>query len=305
MVNRYQYQDVAWIDCESPTEEEIIDLADEFGLGSILSQELMTPTPKPRVDLYPEFAYTVLHFPALRQTHGEYPLQEVDIVMGKSFIITVHYGPVPAIYDFARSFEAAILLRRSKGAALHTGHVLLELTERLYQGVENELESLEDEVSMIEKKIFSGHEREMVMAISSVSRELLNQKRSLATHHDILESFEQIGISLFGENLGNYFRAVAAFHYRVYHHALALSDTVDELHRTNDSLLTTSQNEVMKTLTIMAFITLPLTLITGLFGMNTHYTPVLGVPNDFWIILAIMAILAVSFFLYFKHKKWF
>ena len=234
MTDRYEYQGIVWIDLENPTPEEVDAVAQEFDLGSILPQELLAPTLKPRVDLYPEFAYAVLHFPALRQTRGVTEVQEVDIVMGKEFVITVHYDTIPAIYDFARSFEAAMLLKHSTGGKFHTGHILLELAERLYQSVENELESLEDNATLIEKKIFSGHEREMVIAISTTSRELLNQKRALSTQKEVLESLEQVGVSLFGESFGNYFRAVSAFHFRVYNHAVALSETITELRDTNN-----------------------------------------------------------------------
>jgi magnesium transporter len=60
----------------------------------------------------------------------------------------------------------------------------------------------------------------------------------------------------------------------------------------------------MQIFTILAFITLPLTLITGIFGMNTDHTPIVGVPGDFWIVIGIMAVLGSSFFIYFKRKGW-
>ena len=305
MVTKYEYQGVVWVDIENPTDDEVEDIAEEFGLGTLLPQELLSPTLKPRVDLYPNFAYTVLHFPALRHTHGLETTQEVDIIMGKNFIVTVHYDTIPAIYDFARSFEAAMLLKHRPCSQFHTGHVLLELAERLYQGVENELESLEDAVAVIDEKIFSGHEKEMVITISSASRELLGQKRAFMAHKEVLESLEQIGVSLFGEEFGNYFRAVSAFHYRVYNHVLALTDTVTELRVTNDSLLSTRQNEVMKIFTIMAFTTFPLTLLSSIFGMNTHYLPIVGMPGDFWYVIGMMAVMTSSFFAYFKYKRWF
>jgi magnesium transporter len=305
MVNRYEYQGITWVDLENPTQEEVDDVAQEFELGVLLPQELIAPTPKPRVDLYPTFAYTVLHFPALRHTRGAASTQEVDIVMGKTFIITVHYDTIPAIYDFARSFEAAMLMKHGTSGKFHTGHILLELSERLYQSVDNELEGLEDTINSMEQKIFSGQEHSMVVAISSASRELLNQKRSLATHKEVLESLEQIGISLFGESLGNYFRAVSAFHFRVYNHAVALSETINELRDTNDALLSTRQNEIMKNLTIMTFATAPLTLIVGLFGMNTVYTPLVDDQNGFWVILSAMVFIAACLLFYFKTRRWF
>lgn len=305
MTDRYEYQGITWIDLENPTSEEIDAVAMEFGLGSVLPLELLTPTLKPRVDLYPEFAFAVLHFPVLRQANGPTQTQEVDIVMGKEFVITVHYDTIPAIYDFARSFEAAMLLKHSASGKFHTGHILLELAERLYQSVENELESLEDNVNVIEQEIFSGHERKMVKAISLASRALLNQKRALSTHKEVLESLEQVGISLFGESLGNYFRAVSAFHFRVYNHALSLSETITELRDTNNSLLSTRQSEIVKNLTVMTFATAPLTLIVSLFSMNTRHTPLIGHPDDFWIILAFMTFVLVGLIFYFKAKRWF
>ncbi|MBI3573700.1 magnesium transporter CorA family protein [Candidatus Kaiserbacteria bacterium] len=305
MISRYEYEGVTWVDMENPTAEEVSDIAQEFSLGSLLPQELLTPSLKPRVDLYPEFTYTVLHFPALRHTRGMSPTQEVDIVMGKNFFLTVHYETISAIYDFERSFEAAMLLKRATGGTFHTGHILLELSERLYQSVENELEALEDSVTMIEHKIFSGHEREMVIGISSASRELLNQKRVLSTHKEVLESSEQVGISLFGEDFGNYFRAVSAFHFRVYSHAIALADTIAELRDTNNALLSTRQNEIMKNLTVMTFVTAPLAVVTGIFGMSLRSIPLADNPNAFWIVLGIMAILFSLLVTYFKKKKWF
>ncbi len=304
MVERYEQQGVVWIDAENPTPEEIETIAQEFNLAPLLSQELLAPTLKPRVDLYPDLAFFVLHFPASRHTHGSASAQEVDIVLGKGFMVSVHYDTIAAIYDLSRSFEAAMLLHKNSGK-FHSGHVLFELAQRLYQEVEYELDAIEDSISVIESAIFSGRERDMVAAISGVSRELLNQKRSLATHADILGLLEQSGPALFGETFKTYLRGVSAFHFRAQNRVLALTDTVVELRKTNDSLLNAHQNEIMKNLTIMAFVTYPLTLVAGLFGMNTTYTPIVGLPNGFWIISALMVVLGVVFFLYFKLKRWF
>jgi len=304
MINRYEYEGITWVDIENPTSEEIAEIGQEFGLGVLLRQELLAPTLKPRVDLYPEAVYTLLHFPARRHTHNKKESQEVDFVIGKHFIITVHYDTVDALVDFARSFEAAMLLKRNSGK-FHSGHVLFELAQRLYQEVEYELDSLEDSIGRIENAIFSGRERDMVVAISRVSRELIDQKRTLAIHTEVLSSLEQAVVSLFGDEFANYLKGVSAFHYRAHQRSLSLMDTVSELRKTNDSLLTARQNEITKNLTVMAFITFPLSLVAGVFGMNTDNTPIVSAPGGFWIIITSMIILSVVFFFYFKYKKWF
>ena len=79
---------------------------------------------------------------------------------------------------------------------------------------------------------------------------------------------------------------------------------LNELRETNNSLLSTKQNEIMKVLTIVSFIAYPLTILAALFQMNTKYTPIVGMPNDFWIVTGTMFIVAIIFYLYFKSKKW-
>src|SRR5690349_3373477 len=113
MITRYEHQGVKWIDLESPTADEIEEVAQELNLTPILAQDLLSPTQKPRVDLYPHVAYAVLHFPSFRHTRGAAETQEVDFAIGEKFILTAHYDSVPAVYDFARAFEADSLLKHS------------------------------------------------------------------------------------------------------------------------------------------------------------------------------------------------
>jgi Mg2+ and Co2+ transporter CorA len=196
-----------------------------------------------------------------------------------------------------------MLLKHASNPAYKSGHILLELSERLYGSVENELESLEDSIGAIEREIFEGNEKEMVVALSVVSRELLNQKRTLSAHNDVLQSLEQITVMTLGEEYGNFLRGMKSFHTRVYTKAFALADVLDELRETNSALLYTRQNEIMKTFTIMAFTTFPLTLIAAIFSMTVDL-PLPGTELDFWYILAGMALMTTAFFAFFKFKRW-
>lgn len=303
MLTRFEHQGITWIDLENPTPEELDEISKEFSIGPVLAEELLTPTAKPRVDVYAESTYAVFHFPTLRDLE-EGSAQEVDIILGKKHLITVHYSPMDAIDDFKKAFEVETLIGKKK-QKLHVGHLLFELGERLYHESENELAVLEDTIQSVEKRIFLGEEKEMVSEISRVTRQLLEHKRVLGNHTQTLEVLEQVGTSLLGKSIENYFRGMASLHYRVYNRAITMADMVDELRETNMALLTTRQNEIMKNLTIIAFVTFPLTLIAGIFGMNTINTPIVGIDGDFYLILAGMLALTVAFFIYFKAKRWF
>jgi magnesium transporter len=303
MISRLVHDSITWVDLEAPTPEEVAEIGREFKLDLFITQELTIPSMKPRVEIRPEFLYASLHFPAFRHTHGSSPSQEVDFVVGKRFIITTHYETIDPIFDFAKAFEVAALVGK-KGSALHGGHLFFEMVRRLYGGTHDELEDINVNLTRIEKEIFAGNEQQMVASISEESRKLLNIKRILTPHRDILESFELASEKLFGEDFPLYVKAMLAEYFRVFERTQAYFDSVVELRETNNSLLTTKQNEIMKILTIMAFVTFPLSLIADIFNLETSFVPIVGMPNDFWIIIGIMLTLSLLFFAFFKRKKW-
>jgi magnesium transporter len=114
-----------------------------------------------------------------------------------------------------------------------------------------------------------------------------------------------VGVPILGEKMRNYFHGMSSLHYRVYNHASMLIEVIDELRDTNMAMLTTRQNEVVKNLTIMAFVTFPLSLIAGIFGMNTINMPISDHPMGFWLILGSMFTLTALVFTYFKMRRWF
>lgn len=303
MIQRYAYRGTHWIDLERPTIDEVQRVVDEMALGAAMYEELATPTRKPRVDSFPSFVYMVLHFPASRDTRGKSPVHEVDFVITKDTVLTVHYDTVPALIDFASTIETVLLLKRAD-IAIHSGHILFELAGRLYQGVEDELNAIEENVEGLERTIFAGRERELVEPLSILTRELLNHKRTIQTHEEVLRGFEGAARALFGDQFVGYAAAVSALHFRSLDRARALLETLSELRDTNNAFVSTRQNEITKNLTIVASVMLPLSLIASLFGMNIG-PPLPGSSYDFFIVIGFMALCAAVTVLYFKVKKWF
>ncbi|PIQ68217.1 MAG: hypothetical protein COV91_05320 [Candidatus Taylorbacteria bacterium CG11_big_fil_rev_8_21_14_0_20_46_11] len=303
MITRRLQKNIAWIDLESPTQDEIRTVAKEFGLNPLVVHELSAPTLKPRVDLYGTYVYLILHFPYLKRERGGTPTQEIDFIVGKKFFITVRYGSSEVFHLFSKMFEASSVLGKSTFGP-HAGFIFFHLCRRLYETLLNELAITNESLKQIEENIFSGNEREMVQSLSHVARNLLDFKRSLALHHDVLESFEVAGKKMFGEAFGFHLRTLIGEYYRVKQAVDGNIAFLAELRETNNSLLTTKQGETMKVLTIMAFVTFPLSLIASIFGMNTQHTPIVGMFGDFWIVIFIMVLLTISFFWFFRHKKW-
>ncbi len=304
MISRYTYKDLIWIDVQSPTTEEVRIIMDEFSIHPLAADELLTPTLRPKVDLYPNFIYLILHFPAISHKHDGGHDQEIDFIVGKNFLITTHYDLIDPLHEFSKVFEVNSILEKSN-IGDHAGFILYYIMKELYKTLDKELDHVKGDFKDIESKIFSGKERDMVNSISLLNRDLLNFKQTIRPHKEVLESFELAGTKFFGQDFSHYLRTITGEFYKVSAILDGHRETLLELRDTNDSLLTTKTNEIMKTLTVTAFIILPLTFIGQLFGISTNNLPLVNEPNGFWIILGIMGVVGVCLYSYFKFvKKW-
>lgn len=303
MVNKYQYEKLVWLDLESPTDEELREVMDEYNLSPLLAEELRIPSPKPKVDLYKNLILLILHFPAYMDSHVSEFNQEVDFIIGRDFLITVRYDAIETIHKFSKEFEVNAILEKHDFDN-SPGHLFFHLISKLYQTLEHELDFIAGALDEVEARIFQGHEKEVVIEISELSRDLLNFKQAMGGHREVLSSFEVASRGFFGASFSYPVKSIIAQYYRIYRIINDNKESLIELRQTNDSLLSTKQNEVMKFLTIMAFITFPLSLFASIFGMNTDYLPIVGMKNDFWIVMSVMFTITVIFFTFFKYKKW-
>ncbi len=303
MISRYTHKKLTWIDLESPTPEEVRSVMEEFKIHQLVANELLSPSARPKVDLYDKFIYLILHFPYFIHGHGKKPEQEVDFIIGNNFLITAHYETIDPLHEFSKVFEVNSIIDKSY-IGKHAGFLAFYLIRELYRSLSRELESINHLMSKVENKIFEGHEKRMVYEISRLSRNLLGFKQSMSAHKDTLESFEAAGRQFFGEEFSYYLKALHGEYYKVANMLGGSVDILAELKETNDSLLSTKTNETMKVLTVMAFLTLPLSLITQIFGMSSMNLPVISEPDGFSVIIISMISVAVTLFAYFKYRKW-
>ncbi len=303
MINRSAYKGSTWIDLDSPTAEEARQVMDEFHIDPRVMEEIVLPSLKPKVEHYRDFIYLILHFPLFRHTHRSTPNQEIDFIIGRRYLVTVRYDPVEPLHNFAKLLEVQTILDHEESHE-HAGMLFYHMIRRLYAELEYGLDFLRDELTDIEAKIFEGKEKEMVVSLSQSSRSLLNFKQSVGRHRTILESFDSVATRFFGDDFSHYSKVILGQQYRIHNDITAYLDSLSQLRETNNSLLSTKENEIMKTLTIMAFVTFPLTLIAAIFSMDTIHTPLIGNPFDFWIVIGGMATATIIFFSYFKYKGW-
>jgi magnesium transporter len=302
MVTRHARRNVVWVDCFSPTPDEVRGLMDEFKIDPALAEELLTPSYRPKVEKRGDIIYLILHFPVLRGAHQHHE-HEMDFLIGKNFLISARYENIDPLHTFAKAFEVNTILGNDS-TITNGGHIFVSMARAFYLALGIEADTVYRRLRNIEDHVFSGDERRMVAQISQVGRVIHHFRQALLSHDETLKSLEPVGARFFGVEFSYHVRELVGTYERVLRRLENLHDSLTELRETNNSLLSTKQNEIMKTLTMMAFVTFPLSLISSIFGMNTRSTPIIGLPGDFWIVLGMMAVLALTFFIYFRRRGW-
>jgi len=293
------FMNQTWTDLNSPTKEEVDSLILTRNINPTIAKDMLTPTPTQHAQDMGEAIYAVLHIPSFSRTHSAGSNQEIDCVISANDLITARYDSIDALHYFAKQIEVEEILNKSENS-----NVFFTMMKEIYRSVTNELAYMEDWMKEIEKNIFEGQEKAMVFSISNASRNLLNFKRTLDPHGKVFEFLKQAG----GEKFGKQFKDEAEETLEEWRRVMRVvnnqMDLATELRETNNSMLSTKQNEVMKTFTILAFVTFPLSMVAAIFGMNTVHTPIIGKLNDFWIVLGLMVCISLTMFSYFRYKKW-
>ena len=144
----------------------------------------------------------------------------------------------------------------------------------------------------------------MVIVLSKIHRDLLDLSRAIYNQEDVIDGLEHMDEDLLPDKVKPYIKKLENQYRKVASNIESSRALTNDLRATNDSLLTLKNNETMKYLTIMAFVTFPLSLVSNLFGMNVKNTPIAGSDFDFWIVIVIMVGLTAIMFTFFRHMKW-
>jgi len=302
MISKYTYKNLTWVDLESPTEEEVIHVMEEYSIPVLIGEQLHTQTIQSKVELYPAFIYLILHFPQISRKNNEGLEQEIDFIVGKNFIITTHYEFMESIHEFSKTFEVDAILEKNLDVD-HAGFLFFNLIKTLYVNSRRQLHGVNSFMKEVESKIFEGKEGDMVEKISNINRTLLDFKQALRFHKEVLASFDIATRKFFGEQFGFYSSAIISEYNKTQTILDGHKEIIDDLRNTNDSLLANKTKETMKILTIITFLISPITIISNIFVINSKFLKEENYNQYFWV-LGLMFISSIVVFIYTKKKKW-
>lgn len=297
-----EYGGTRWVDVRNPSGEQIEEIGAEFNLHPLVVEDVKSRIQRPKIDVYDDYLFIVLKFPIHDKETRINAASEIDFIVGDDLFMTFHDGSmrplVTMIDSIFGSDELSIELLRAT-----PGHLFYEVVDRLVDYLVPIVPRLEERIADIEEMIFTSQALATVQEISVVQRDLISLRRILRPELTLLSRLELASFPFIDEEIDEYWGDVTD-------HLGRTIDSLEELHEilaalsdAHDKLVSQRMNDIIKTLTIFSVIMLPLTLVTGFFGMNV---PLPGAAR--WVttllILIGMAVLSLGMLEYFRRKQW-
>jgi len=293
---------INWIDIENPTKKDIDYLKKEFKFHPLILGELIRPSHRPKVEHYRNYLFMILYYPVYSKEKRETRPGELDIIITKNTLITSHYTPIAPLQNL---FDRCKIRSEIKKRYMNRGsdYLLYLLLTAFWKSCLVKLARINNKIETIENKMFQGKEKEMVREISFIKTDIINFWRIVEPQKGILESLSIEGKNFFGEDFLPYSSDVLGIYESAWNLLKTSKETILALENTNQSLLSTKTNEIIRILTVFSVILLPLTLIASIWGMNL-FLPLERSPNGFLIILVLMLFSVGFLILFFRKKKW-
>ncbi|MFN2469992.1 MAG: magnesium transporter CorA family protein [Gaiellaceae bacterium] len=293
---------LTWVHLDSPHEEAAKTLAERFGWHALDVEDVLSKRQRPKIDEYPDYLFVVLHFPFYDSHVQRLNAAELDTFLGPDYLVTlpnVELLPVTRLFSRVRDDERL----RDELFAKGSGRLLYEVLDDLFDYCFPILDKIGHKLDSVEDEMFEGRSEEIVRDISNVKQEIISYRKIIKPQRATLRSLERYVERFLPEQLELYFDDIVDATERIWDLLDNYKEVVEALEDTNESVISHRQNDVLRLLTIFSVTMLPLTVITGLFGMNVLY-PGEGTHAAFWVILAMLVATPAGMLAFFRYKRW-
>jgi magnesium transporter len=298
------HNSLTWTDLTAPTTDDVERLKERFPFFHPLDlEDCLSHLERPKIDEYDDYLFIVMHLPAFNKATRRLGSAELDVFVGRGFLVTVSDGtlqPLVETFDDCRMDEVI----RQHFMARGSYYLLYMLIDDLIDYCLPILDKESLNIESIEERIFEGNARELVKEISIVRRNLINFRRTIKPQMKVIASLERKDWEFLRGDLEVYWGDVADHTVQIWERLEDLWEVVEGLSTTLESLPSSRIHEVMKILTIFSAIMLPLSVISGIYGMNLMRLPLASHPMSFLIIMAVMVCVVAGMLAYFRRKGW-
>jgi magnesium transporter len=275
-------------------------LAEVFHFHPLSVEDALSSLQFPKVESYPGYLYLVLHGVDVAAGHREFATQDIDFFLGPNYLVTVHGGQSRTI---ARMREVCLEYER----ILEEGPVALmhRIIDGMVQNYRPVVEAIEDRIDQMEEEAIRGRER-LIRQMVRVRRELAFMRRVLTPQRDVIGRLARREFPVIADEMAYRFRDVYDQVVRSSDEAILFQDRITGILEVNLATVSNRMNRVMQLLAAMSTIFLPLTVLTGMWGMNVTLPALPGGKDaQFWWVLAMMVAIGAAMLAIFRRQRWF
>jgi magnesium transporter len=289
-----------WLNIERPRPIDRAWLEEQFDFHPLDYEDVLSRNQRPKIDEYDDYLFIVLYFPVFDKTVGRLNAAELDIFIGPDYLITLPNTPVPPVeylFERCRSNEEVRDALFSKGS----GYLLYKIVDDSFDYCFPMLRKIGNKLERLEEDIFEGRSEEVVRDISNSKQEIINFRKIIRPERIVLRDLERTKQRYLAEDLEVYFDDIVDASERIWDMLENYKEVVEALEVTNESVLSHRVNEVLRVLTAISVVVLPLTFIASIWGMNVH-VPGESESAPFWLIIGGMVVLLLGMVAYFRRR---
>jgi magnesium transporter len=293
-----------WVDFEAePPQACQPVLLNTFGFHPLAVDDALEETHVPKLDDWGEYLYIVMHAATIQPQDHSIDTLELDVFLGRHYIVTHHDQAITALNDIW-----SLVQRDQRHLKSGVDHVLYLLTDHIATHYMSLVETLDDGIDQLEAEIFDRPKRDTVERVFSIKRAVLYLRRIIAPQREVLNKLARDDIEMIDAKDRIYFRDVYDHYVRLYDIIEGVRDLVSGTLDTYLSVTNNRMNDIMKTLTVITTLFMPISFLSGFFGMN-FFQP--SYPLDIWtgmpaflISLGIFILTPLSMFLWIRRRGW-
>lgn len=289
-----------WVDLSAPTEDELRILSDVFRFHELAIEDAKDAIHHPKVEMYDGYLYLILHGIAFHGAKHRFATHDVDFFLGPNYLVTVQDGTSRSVAQMRD-----VCPRNDQVLADGPAGLLHRIIDAMVDNYRPEVEKLNDRINALEKEVFERPRPQLVRAILSVKRDIASLRQVTLPQRDVVGRLARREFPQIPEQVAYRFRDVHDHLVRLSDEALLFYDRVTGLLDAHLSNVSNQLNSVMKVLTVITTIFMPLTLLSGMYGMNVVLPRFPGSDQaQFWWVTGLMLAIVSVMLWFFRRRGW-
>jgi magnesium transporter len=289
-----------WVDMQNPSEEEGRILKDVFHFHDLAVEDALSALQFPKVESYGDYLYLVLHRIDFAAPEHCFQTHDVDFFVGPNYLVSIHTGD-------SRSIEQISMIcgRNSLALGEGTAALLHRIIDAMVDNYRPEIEELSERLDELEERVFDSSSANLAKDILNFKKDVSSLRRVVQPQRDVVGRLARREFPLIDEQIAYRFRDVHDHLVRIADESMFFQDRITSLLDANLAIVSNQLNSIMKILTVIATVFMPLTFITGLYGMNVdlpHFG--LGGVTMFWVLMGIMVGVVGVMLYFFRRRGW-